>query len=97
MKKILLIIGICAAMVGSAFSQTKMFTPDPYEFMDELKAFFAKSEANYESGKLLLKEFAPYWHGGAFTEEQQQKIYELTNQMISRRARNFPHIFRIFR
>ncbi len=93
MKKILLIIGFLAVMVGTAFSQTKMFTPDPYVFMDELKALFAKSDANYESGKLLLKEFAPYWHGGAFTEEQQQKIYELANQMISRRARNFPHIF----
>ena len=93
MRRILLIIGLCAAMVGNVFSQTKMFTPDPYTFMDELKVFFSKSEANYESGRLLLKEFAPYWHGGSFTEEQQQKIYELTNQMVSRRARNFPHIF----
>lgn len=94
MRKLLLVIGLCAAMVGNVFSQqTKMFTPEPYAFMDELKVFFSKSEANYESGRQLLKEFAPYWHGGSFTEEQQQKIYELTNQMVSRRARNFPHIF----
>ncbi len=95
MKRLLLIIGLCATMVGNIFAQnqTTKFTPDPYVFMDELKVFFSKSEANYESGKLLLKEFAPYWHGGSFTEEQQQKIYELTNQMVARRARNFPHIF----
>lgn len=93
MRKILLIIGFCMAAACSAFSQTKSFTPDPYKFIDELKVFFSKSEANYESGKLLLKEFEPYWHGGSFTEEQQQKIYELANQMVARRARNFPHIF----
>ena len=82
-------------MAGNIFaqSQTTKFTPDPYKFLDELKVFFSKSEANYDSGKLLLKEFEPYWHGGSFTEEQQQKIYELTNQMLARRARNFPHIF----
>ena len=55
MKKILVTIGFLVIMVGSAFSQTKMFTPEPYAFMDELKEFFAKSDANYESGKLLLK------------------------------------------
>lgn len=95
MKRLLLIIGLCAAMAGNIFaqSQTAKFSPDPYKFIDELKVFFSKSEANYDSGKLLLKEFEPYWHGGSFTEEQQQKIYELTNQMVARRARNFPHIF----
>lgn len=93
LRRILLIIGFCMAVVCNAFSQTKSFTPDPYKFLDEIKVFFSKSEANYESGKLLLKEFEPYWHGGSFTEEQQQKIYELTNQLVARRARNFPHIF----
>lgn len=95
MKRLLLIIGLCATMVGNVFAQnqTTKFSPDPYKFIDELKFFFSKSDANYESGKLLLKEFEPFWHGGSFTEEQQQKIYELTNQMVARRARNFPHIF----
>ena len=57
MKRLLLIIGLCAAMAGNIFaqSQTTKFSPDPYKFIDELKVFFSKSEANYDSGKLLLK------------------------------------------
>jgi len=94
MKKILIIsILWLSAIIAVAQTKTMAFTPEPYAFMDELKVFFSKSDANAESGKLLLKDFAPYWHGGAFTEEQQQKIYEVANQMLARRARNFPHIF----
>lgn len=93
MRRLLTIIGFSLAFLGNALAQTTSFTPEPYKFMDELKVFFSKSDANYESGKQLLAELAPYWHGGAFTEEQQQKIYELTNQLVARKARNFPHIF----
>lgn len=94
MRRILPIIVFLVSLTFNIQAQsTTSFTPEPYKFMDELKVFFSKSEANYESGKLLLAELSPYWHGGAFTEEQQQKIYELTNQMVARKARNFPHIF----
>lgn len=93
MKKLILLIVVCLMAVANLQAQTKAFTPEPYAFMDELKAFFAKSDANYDSGKLLLKEFAPYWHGGSFTEEQQQKIYQVANQMLAKKARNFPHMF----
>jgi len=93
MKKLLILLALFFAVATKLLAQQKAFTPEPYAFMDELKAFFAKSTANAESGKLLLKEFAPYWHGGSFTEEQQQKIYQVANQMLARRARSFPHIF----
>lgn len=94
MRRILPIIVFFVSLAFNVQAQsTTSFTPEPYKFMDEIKVFFSKSEANYESGRLLLSELAPYWHGGSFTEEQQQKVYEITNQMVARRARNFPHVF----
>lgn len=94
MRKLLLIIAISLTSITNLLAQsTTTFTPNPEKFIVELRDFFARSDANYEKGKLLLAEFSPYWLGASFTDDQRQKIYELTNQMVARKARNFPHIY----
>ncbi len=71
--------------------QFKAFSEEPQLYLEEMDALFARSTMHYSEGNELLDRFEPLWL--AASEEQQKDIIEISNLMLKRRARNFPHFF----
>jgi len=50
------------------------------------KDYLAKGEA-------LLEEFAGVWESGYFKEHHRSKVYEISNSMLSKGMRSYPHFY----
>jgi hypothetical protein len=94
MRKFILPFIILLFLQTAGFGQrfTK-FTHEQETFLDEMKALFARDETNYKKGKKLLEDFEEPWLNGGISEYRQERIYELSNLLLKRRARNFPHFY----
>jgi len=45
------------------------------------------------SGEALLEEFAGVWESGYFKEHHRSKVYEISNAMLSKGMRSYPHFY----
>lgn len=78
----------------TSFSQQfKKFTEEPEAYIEEMKDLFARDATNYSKGKDLLDQFAEPWLDGGFSTQQQTEIYKISNLLLKRKARNFPHFY----
>jgi len=89
---ILTILLILSFFRGEA-QQIKKFTEEPEAYLDEVKDLFSRSENNSSKGKDLLKEFEQPWLNGFFNPDRQRRVYEISNLLIAKKARTFPHIY----
>jgi len=88
----LIIVFLVIKFVGFS-QQFKEFTQEPEAFIDEMLNLFERDETNYKKGKDLLVLFEEPWLNGGFSIEKQNKIYEISNMLLKKRARNFPHFY----
>ena len=94
MNKLLLIFSVVliSQNIYSAQRFTK-FTEQPEAYINEMRALFARDETHYSQGKKLLELFEEPWINGGFSKIEQKRVYRISNLMLKRKARNFPHFY----
>jgi hypothetical protein len=94
MYKISLLLIVYLLVGLNAYSQkfTK-FTHEPEAFISEMSALFERDATNVRKGKDLLAEFEESWLNGGFSATKQKNIYEISDLLLNRGARNFPHFY----
>lgn len=94
MYKKLLLFSIFLSLLSITYSQNiKKFTAEQETYLDEMDSFFARSETNYSKGKDLLKELEKLWEKGSISEYRKKNIYRISNLLLKKRGRNFPHFY----
>lgn len=83
--------------IPSSAQKFKKFTEEPEVYIEEMKKLFARDATNYEKGKELLDMFEEPWLNGGFSSNKQKNIYEISNLLLKRGARNFPHFYNYVR
>ncbi len=73
--------------------QFKQFTSDPELYLEEVDKLFERSGSYYKKGKDLLDKFEVSWADSGFSPSEKEKVYEISNLMLKRKARNFPHFY----
>lgn len=75
----------------------RSFTPDSITFIEELASHFDRisNKENKDEALQTLEEFELLWVAEAFNSKEKQAIYTLSNIMLSKRVKTFPH-FRYF-
>lgn len=67
----------------------KSFPEDPTAFLEE---FISMMSARInEENQIILDEFVSYFQSGAFNEEEKLQIINISNILLNRRARPYPH------
>ncbi len=69
------------------------FTEEPEAYLQELEDFFARDQSNTKKTKELIDQFKEPWLEGGFSANRQKSIYEISNLLLARGARNFPHFY----
>lgn len=69
------------------------FTHDSVTYIEEMDEFFSRSETRYKTGKELLEKFEESWLTGQYSTQERETIYELSDLLLKKRARNFPHFY----
>lgn len=93
MKYLSVILFLLISLSAVKAQRFTKFTEEPETYLDEMKDLFARSETNYKMGKELLDKFEVPWLEGGFSAEKQKRIYEISNILLDRKARNFPHFY----
>jgi len=90
MKRILIIlfIGFVQLQFGYA-QQFKSFSEDISLYPEEIKTFFANSLK--EGDALFFDGFTVDWNSGMFSDEEKNRIITVSNQLLKRKARPYPH------
>ncbi len=90
MKKIFSVSLILFLGVVIVSAQTlKSFPEEPTVFLEEFTTFM--SARINEENQLILDEFVSYFQSGAFNEEEKLHIINISNLLLDRRARPYPH------
>lgn len=99
MSKLALLVFIITLVfhISSSAQQFKKFTEEPEAYLEEMKKLFARDATNYDKGKDLLDELEEAWLTGGFSAEKQKNIYEISDLLLKRKARNFPHFYNYVR
>lgn len=95
MLRILLIILFSAVINASGiYAQKKTyFSSNPDYYLEEMDKYFSSHSSNYKKGKELLELFEEIWANGKISTYRKKKIIEVSNQLIIKKARNFPHFY----
>lgn len=63
-------------------------------FLDITAVLQNTSNKDYlEKGEVLLEEFAGVWESGYFKSHQREKVYEVSNLMLKKTMRAYPHYY----
>ncbi len=87
---ILLLVSLFTQVNAQKF---KSFTHEPETYLEEMDKFFERSATNYKKGKELLKRLEEPWLSGKISNHKKESIYEISNLLLNKRARNFPHFY----
>jgi len=76
--------------IAAASAQTlKSLSEEPTTFLEEFISMM--SDRINEENQLILDEFVSYFQSGAFNEEEKLHIINISNLLLDRRARPYPH------
>ncbi|MCD4745039.1 MAG: hypothetical protein K8R58_01935, partial [Bacteroidales bacterium] len=77
---------------GQKFTE---FSKDSESFISEMTNFFQKIsiKKNKEKCEKLMETFSLEWTSGKFTNEMKEDIYNISNLMLKRRLKAYPHFF----
>lgn len=92
-KKLLLILFFTFSLSTTYSQKLKEFTAEQEAYLDEMDSFFARSATNYSKGKELLKTLEKQWETGSISEHRKKNIYQISNLLLKKRGRNFPHFY----
>lgn len=92
-KKILFTILACSLLSVTYAQKFKKFTAEPEAYFEELDKLFSRSATNYDKGKELIEKMQEAWANGSVSDEKKKSIYEISNILLKKRARNFPHFY----
>ncbi len=67
------------------------------EYLREMQSLFDRSEMYAKQGTELLDGFEDLWLDNRFSFDERTKIIEISNMMLKKKARNFPHFFNYIR
>ncbi len=71
-------------------SQKFLFSDDPGKYTDELASIMSSGNQSDEDDQ-LLKKFNELWKGSVLSDDQRKEIIDLSNLMLSKKARGNPH------
>ncbi len=86
--KIITFIILCLTVSGS-YAQER-FPADSVKFIKKLKPFMSNIK-DKSKAKKFLNEFEDLWKNGVIDERFRQDIYKISNAMLEKRARAYPH------
>jgi hypothetical protein len=91
MKIKALIILFCLILLKNlVFAQTvRSFTPESDKFLQELLQIFKEEKSS--EGKKFIEEFSLVWNSGKITDEQKDVVYKISNKMLKKKMKAFPH------
>ncbi len=94
MRKYIFTFLLSLGVLYSGYSQkfTK-FSSDSEKYLEEMDKLFSRSSTNYGKGKDLLDEIEIKWTTGVIAESNKQNIYLISNLLLKKRARAFPHFY----
>ncbi|MCK4664051.1 MAG: hypothetical protein KAT68_14380 [Bacteroidales bacterium] len=92
LKILIFLIILIFFSINNYAQQIKKFTPDSAAFFEELEIFMDKSDKKKES-KELIEKFALFWSSGKLSDDHIQRIYNTSNILLKKRARNYPHFY----
>ncbi|MFH0895888.1 MAG: hypothetical protein V2A54_15750 [Bacteroidota bacterium] len=85
-----LILTVMILAGKSAFTQPiKVFSENPIMFFDDMKKFM--TEDDKKKGGDLMEKFEPAWNSGKFSDDKKKKIISISNQMLKKKLKAFPH------
>ena len=70
--------------------QFKKFTSDTTIFIEEMEDFMERNDVKKEA-KELMEEFSLTWYSKVYSEEQINHIYDISNILLKKKARSYPH------
>lgn len=91
LKLYILSILFIFAFSGSYGQMLKKFTHEKEKYYQELTKYLEASSKR-EEAKVILKEFEEIWLEGIFfSDEMRDNIYNVSDAMLKKKARQFPH------
>ena len=93
MKKHFFLIITALAVSVSAFAQRfSTFSNDPSVTVTEMKEFAGTAPQDRKrEAEQFLKDFTEFWNSGILDYEMQQNFIEISNSMLRKKMRLFPH------
>ncbi|MDP4266161.1 MAG: hypothetical protein Q8880_01845 [Bacteroidota bacterium] len=85
-----IILGFIILKSSIAYSQAlRSFTSESDQYLKELMQFFKEEKGS--EGKKFVEEFSLVWNSGKITDEQKDVLYKISNKMLKKKMKAFPH------
>lgn len=88
-----LLIFLCIISYNT-YSQSFKFTADT-AYINELSEYLQKSKK--EEATLVFTQFSTFWNSGQLTDKQKASVIEVSNNLLKKRVRVFPHFYNFLR
>ena len=71
----------------------KSFSTEPAKFIIDMTAFFddVESKELKKDGREFMEQFTLFWNSGKVTENQKAKCISMSNLMLKKKLKAFPH------
>lgn len=90
MKKIIILISIFFSTILITNAQLlKSFSDDDDKFIKDMNAFLSNTDK--QQAKEIIDEFKEIWELNTFTKDQKKIIHTLSNRMLTKKCRPYPH------
>ncbi len=86
--RIITLVILCLSISG-VYAQER-FPADSVKFIKKLKPFMSNVK-DKNKAKTFLKEFEDLWESGVIDERFRKDVYRISNAMLEKRARPYPH------